>query len=185
MRRLLMFVLAVLAAFAALAVPAGGARAGGIGVGVFGGTSVPVLQDDEDKGTLFGVRAPVKLIPLFTVEPFYASSALGDKTIDIAPGLSATREGSKVTTYGLNAMLTLGGPVTFYPFAGLGQAKFKRTSQDETFTSYHLGMGLSLSPIPKFSLDLRGELQAAVDGDVSRKLVNVSLGASYSLFSLP
>ena len=33
--------------------------------------------------------------------------------------------------------------------------------------------------------DLRGELQAAVDGDVSRKMLNLSLGASYSLFSMP
>ena len=33
--------------------------------------------------------------------------------------------------------------------------------------------------------NLRGELQAAVDGGVSRKMVNVTLGASYSLFSMP
>ena len=172
-------------ALAALALLAGSARAGGIGVGVFGGTSVPVLQADQDKGTLFGVRAPIKLIPLFTVEPFYASSALGDKTIDLGGGVSVTRDGSKVTSYGLNAMLTLGGPVSFYPYAGIGQAKFKRTAQDESFTSYHMGLGLGLSPIPKLSVDLRGELQAAVDGGVSRKLANVTLGASYSLFSMP
>lgn len=179
------FLVFALAALAALMVSAGSTRAGGIGVGVFGGTSLPVLQADQDKGTLFGVRAPIKLIPLFTVEPFYSSSSLGDKTIDLAPGVSVTREGSDVTSYGLNGMLTLGGPVTFYPFVGVGQAKFKRTAQDESFTSYHMGLGLGLSPIPKFSLDLRGELQAAVDGDVSRKMVNVSLGASYSLFSMP
>ena len=160
------------------------ARAASVGVGVFGGSSIPVLQADQDKGTLYGVRAPVKLVPLLAVEPFFSSSALGDKTVDVG-GFSVTREGSDVTTYGMNAMLTLGGPVSFYPYAGIGQTKFKRTAQDESFTSYHLGLGLGLSPIPKFSFDLRGELQAAVDGDVSRKMLNVTLGASYSLFSMP
>jgi len=65
--------------------------------------------------------------------------------------------------------------VAFYPYVGVGEAKFKRTSQDESFTSYHMGSGSACAD-PKFSLDLRGELQAAVDGDVSRKLVNISLG---------
>jgi hypothetical protein len=168
-----------------LALAAGNARAGGIGVGVFGGTSVPVLQNDEDKGTQFGVRVPVKLIPLITIEPFYSSSSLGDQTVSLTPGVTFTREGSKVTTYGANAMLTLGGPVTFYPYAGIGQAKYKRTAQDESFTSYQFGLGLGLSPIPKFSIHLRGGLQAAVDGAVSRKLLDITLGASYSLFNLP
>ena len=172
-------------ALLALALGAGGARAGSIGVGVYGGPSVPVLQDDQDNGTLYGIRAPVKLIPLFTAEPFYSKSSLGDKTFDLAPGVSVTREGSDVTTYGVNAMLTLGGPMAFYPYVGIGEAKFERTGQDEEFTSYHVGFGLGLSPIPKFSVDLRGELQAAVDGDVSRKLFNITVGASYALLSLP
>lgn len=176
---------ALLSALAAIALLASGARAASIGVGVFGGTSVPVLQDDQDNGTLFGVRVPVKLVPLVTVEPFFSSSAMGDKTLDIGPGVSVTREGSDVTSFGLDAMLTMGGPVRFYPFVGVGSAKFKRTGQDESFTSYHMGLGLGMSPVPKLSVDLRGELQAAVDGDVSRKMLNITLGASYSLFSMP
>jgi len=134
----------------ALALTASGARAGSIGVGVYGGPSVPVLQDDQDNGTLYGIRAPVKLIPLFTAEPFYSKSSLGDKTFDLAPGVSVTREGSDVTTYGVNAMLTLGGPIAFYPYVGIGEAKFKRTGQNE-----------------------------------SRKLFNITVGASYAILSLP
>lgn len=174
------FVIAV----ALLVLGTGTARAASIGAGLFGGVSVPVLQDDQDNGSLIGVRFPVKLVPLFAVEPFFAKTALGDKTLDVG-GFSVTREGSDVTTYGLDAMLTLGGPVSIYPYAGIGQAKFKRTAQDESFTSYHLGLGLGFTMVPKVALDLRGELQAAVDGDVSRKMFNVTLGASYSLFSMP
>jgi len=175
----------LLVAIAALALAADTARAGSIGVGVFGGASVPILQDDQDNGSIYGVRIPVKLVPLLTVEPFYMDTDLGDKTFEIAPGISTTRQGSEVTSYGLNAMLTVGGPLSFYPFVGLGSAKFERDGQDETFTSYHLGAGLALHPIPKFGVDLRAELQMAADEGISRKLINITLGASYSLFSLP
>lgn len=178
MKRLLMI------ALVAFACVASNAHAGSIGVGAFGGVSVPVLQEDQAQGSLLGIRVPVKLVPLFTAEPFYSKGKLSDKTVTIG-GLDFTREGFDVTTYGLNAMLTLGGPISFYPYAGIGKAKFERTGQNESWTSYSLGLGLSLSPIPKVSVDLRGELQAAVDGDVSRKMVNVTLGASYSLFSMP
>ena len=179
------FLACLLVAFAGLVTCVGGARAGSVGLGAYVGTSVPVVQADEDRGPLYGLRVPIKLVPAFTVEPFYSSSSLGNKTIDIAPGVSATLEGSDVTSYGLNALLTLGGPVTFYPFAGIGQATFKRTGQDETFTSYSFGLGLGVSPAPKFTIDLRAEMQAAVEGDVSRKMGNFTLGASYALFNLP
>jgi len=180
MRKLQLFALAALL----VGVGAGAARAASIGVGVFGGVSAPVLQEDEGQGTLYGLRAPVKLVPLIAVEPYYASTALGDKTITVG-STSLTRDGSDVTSYGLNAMLTMGGPIAFYPFAGVGEAKFKRTGQDQEFTTYQLGFGLGLSPLPKLSLDLRGEFQVATDQDVSRKMVNVTVGASYAIFSLP
>lgn len=169
---------------AALLLGAGAAHAGSISAGVFGGMSVPVLQEDQENGSMFGLRARANLVPLFAVEPFYASTALGDGSVDVG-GLSFAREGFDVTTFGVNAMLTMGGPVSFYPFVGIGSAKYKRTGQEDSFTSYHMGLGIGLSPMPKFSVDLRGELQAAVDGDVSRKTANITLGASYSIFSMP
>jgi hypothetical protein len=178
MRRLLFLSLAVLAMTASVA------RAGSIGIGVFGGESVPVLQDDVDKGTMYGVRVPVKLVPLVSLEPFYASSGLGDKTTTIE-GVSYTRSGFDETAYGLNAMLTMGGPVSFYPYAGIGSTKLKRTGAESTFTSYDFGIGVGFHVIPKIELHVRGELQAVVDGDASRKFGNVTLGASYALFSMP
>ena len=160
------------------------ARAASIGFGFFAGASVPIVQEDQDNGSLWGFRAPVKLVPLLAVEPYFSSASLGDKTQEIG-GFSVTREGSDVTGFGLNAMLTMGGPVRIYPFVGIGSAKYKRTGQDESFTAYNLGLGFGVGLIPKLDLDLRGELQAASDGDVSRKVVNISLGASYSIFSIP
>jgi hypothetical protein len=167
-----------------LAVPAGVANAGSIGLGAFAGMSIPLLQEDVDQGTMFGLRAPVKLIPLVTVEPYYASSSLGDKDVTVA-GFTYTREGFDEKAFGLNAMLTMGGPVSFYPFAGLGQTKLERPGSDLSLTTYNVGFGLGFSPVPKVSVHIRGELQMAVDSGASRKFGNATIGASYALFSMP
>lgn len=175
---------AFMMALVATSLLAGASHAASIGFGFFAGASVPVVQEDQDNGSVWGLRAPVKLVPLFAVEPYYSSAALGDKTQSVG-GFSLTREGSDVTAFGVNAMLTMGGPVRFYPFVGIGTAKYERTGQSESFTAYNLGLGLGIGIVPKLDFDLRGELQAAASDGVSRKVVNISLGASYSIFSIP
>jgi hypothetical protein len=168
-----------------LAVTAGTAGAVGIGVGAFAGMSWPVAQEDVAQGSLYGLRVPVAIVPLFTVEPYYASGQLGDAEETIA-GITYTREGFDETGYGLNAILTTGGPVSFFPYAGVGQTKLTRSgSEDLDLTTWNLGLGIAVSPMPKLSVNLRGEFQMAVDGDASRKFGNVTLGASYALFNLP
>lgn len=178
MRRLFALTLVV------LGLMAGTAYARGVGAGLYTGMSLPVLQADVDKGTIMGLRAPVSLVPLFTVEPYFASTSLGDKTETIGT-IDYVRTGFDEKSYGVNALLTMGGPVSFYPYAGLGQTSLKRTGYDKSFTTYNFGMGLGISPAPKLSIHIRGELQAVVDGEASRKFGNVTLGASYSLFSMP
>jgi hypothetical protein len=171
----------------ALALAAHMAHAGTISVsgGAFGGMSFPVLQEDQDQGSIYGVRAPIKFTSLFTAEPYYASTALGDKTVEVAPGFSATRSGSDVTTFGANAMFTFGASTLFFPYAGIGSTHYKREGQDETLVSFNAGLGLGITLIPKLMLDARAELQAARNGETSRKIANVMLGVSYSIFSSP
>jgi hypothetical protein len=171
-------------ALVALALGSAPARAAGIEVGAFGGLSFPVVQDDVKQGAMFGVRVPVKLVPLFTVEPFFASSALGEAEETIGD-LTYTREGFDATAFGVNAMLTLGGPVSFYPFASVGQTSLKRAGFDDSFTTFGGGLGVGISPAPKFSIHVRGELQAVVDGEASRKFGNATVGVHYALFSMP
>ena len=127
----------------------------------------------------------MRLAALFALEPFYSTSALGDKTIETSPGFSVTREGSDVTTYGVNALFPFGTKTMLYPFVGIGSAHFARDGEDETFPSYDIGLGLGFTLIPKLALDLRGELQVASSGDTSRKMANVTLGATYSIFHTP
>lgn len=167
-----------------LALSASVARAGGIGIGAFAGMSYPVLQEDTGNGTLYGVRAPVTLVPLVTVEPFWASSRLSDKVTTIA-NASYTREGFDESAYGVNLQLTMGGPLSFYPYAGVGRTKLERSGYGQSFTTYDAGLGLRVSPVPKLALDLRAEMQAVVDGEVTRKFANATAGVSYRLFGLP
>lgn len=171
--------------FSALALALVPAAAGAIGVGggVFGGMSYPVLQDNAGTGSQFGVRVPVTLAPAVTVEGFYASSALGDVDETIA-GQTYTRSGPDVTTFGANAILNFGGAYRFYPFLGVGSSTIKQAgTEDLTDTSINFGVGFGFSLMPKLSLDLRGELNSVITGDTSRKFGNLTVGVAYALFS--
>jgi len=173
------------AALLALAVVPAVATAGSIGLGVFGGPSFPILDSNAGNGSQFGVRVPVNLIPLLSVEPFYAKSSLGDKE-ETFGGISYKRSGPDVSTFGANVLLSIGGPFQFYPFVGLGSSKIEQSGiSDITKTSYDFGVGFGISPMPKLSVQLRAEMNAVVTGDTSRRFGNITVGASYALFSLP
>jgi hypothetical protein len=170
----------------ALALFAGTAAAVDIGVGAYGGVNVPVLNDLSKQGTDFGIRVPVKLIPLLTVEPFWSKSSLGDAEEDIA-GITYTRDGGDLTGFGANALLTFGAPMfQFFPFAGIGSYKLERDgAEDVSDVGYSFGLGLGTSLIPKLSLSVRGELDMVITDETSQKFAKVTAGAAYSFFSLP
>lgn len=168
-------------AMIALLCGAGSAQAVSVGIGAFGGITYPIVQDDTGQGTQFGVRAPVSLMPLLTVEPYFASSSGGD-----ADESFGTRSGLDVTAFGANVLLPFGTGFRFYPFAGIGSHTLKRTgSEDVTHTGYNFGLGFGFSPpLAGLSIDVRGELNAVVDGDVSRKWGNATVGVSYNVFRM-
>jgi hypothetical protein len=192
MRRLVALALA----FACVtAVPA---RAGGIALGAFGGMTYPVVQKDTGNGTLYGVRAPVSLVPFLTVEPYWASSSFADKQLTLGP-VSYTRSGFDETAYGVNVLVASGGPLSFYPFAGLGRATLKSGGASQAYTTYDGGFGVGVSIVPKLSFHLRGEFQAVMcdpttrtfgdvtitEGKTTRKFASVTAGVTYSLLGLP
>jgi len=169
----------------ALALPASQALARGIGIAGYGGITVPVLSDDADRGTQFGVRAPVRLIPMLTFEPFYESNALGDVTEDFG-GVSYTRSGGDVSRYGLNALVEFGTGVSFYPYGGISQHNWTRDgSADVNEVGYNVGIGLGFAIPAGFRIDVRGELDVIPTDDTSRKLANANVGVSYNVFKMP
>ena len=178
MKRTLLLVLAALAA------GAGTAQATGVGVGVFAGGSIPIVQDDTGSGSQFGVRVPVHVAPLITIEPFFASSALGEVT-DTFGGNSYSRKGFDVRTYGVNA--ALGGigmmpGLSFYPYVGLASYKLSRdNSADISKMGYNFGLGLGFGLPSSISIGVRGELAMVVTDKTSRKFANVTAGITYKL----
>ena len=171
----------VIAAAFGLVLAAGAANATGVGAGIYGGYSFPVLQEDVGSGSMYGFRAPISLSSIVTLEPFYASSSLGDVE-ETFSGISYTREGFDGTSYGANVLFgNIGGPgFHFYPYAGLGKFKLERTGTDIDEMGYNFGLGFGIGVAPKISLQVRGELEMVKIEDTSRKFGNVTGGVSYS-----
>jgi opacity protein-like surface antigen len=169
-----------------LALTAGPASAVTIGGGAFGGLSIPVAQDDNGQGTIFGIRAPVGFAPMFTVEP-YASWTTGGEAEQTVAGIELTRSGIDLTSYGANVLLTFGTGVQFFPFAGIGSTASERDGLDQSSTSYNFGLGIGFKPFAMpLAIDVRGEYFSVTDEnntDIGRNWGNVTLGATYMIFS--
>ena len=149
----------------------------GLGVGAYGGVSFPIIQDDTGGGGVFGLRVPVKVIPLITVEPFYLTSSLNDVDEEIG-GITYTRSGFDEKAFGANVLFRFG---SFYPFAGIGSYKLERNDEDKIQeTGWSFGLGLAIPAGRMFTVDLRGELDAIVTGDTSRKFGNLTAGLTYN-----
>jgi opacity protein-like surface antigen len=179
----------------ALALAGGAAQAGpiGVGIGVFGGLSVPILQDVStssfspgdafgENGKQFGVRVPVHAIPVVTLEPYYSKASYDDRDETIG-GITYTREGFDAKSFGVNAIL--GSPdgrgIHFFPYLGIGKTKLTRTGEEINKTGYNFGFGLGISPAQKISVQIRSEFSMIVTGDTSRKYGGINAGLSYRL----
>jgi hypothetical protein len=166
----------------ALGLAPNAASARGVGVGVFGGANIPIVQDDNGSGSQFGVRVPVTLLKHLNVEPFFGSVSDGDASQTIG-GIGYTRSGFDISSYGANVLFPFGGHLKFYPMVGLSTNKLTRSgSTDQTLNGFHFGLGLGLSPLPKLSVDLRGEAADIAKSGSGRTFANVTLGVSYQVF---
>jgi hypothetical protein len=175
----------LLGALLLLALVSGPAAAVSVGVGAYGGVSIPVVQDDNGNGSIFGFRVPVKIIPLISAEGYYASTAGGDKSVDAA-GVTYTRSGIDNTSFGVNALFTFGTGMQMFPFVGIGSNHLKRDGLDATETGYDFGLGLGFKlPLTGLSGDARGTFNVVTDAgssQASRKWAELTVGVNYALF---
>lgn len=178
----------ILIGLLALTLVPGLARAVTIGGAVFGGTSIPAVQDDNGTGPMFGIRVPVNFVPLIAVEPYYAQTNGGDKDYTAA-GVAYTRDGIDMTSYGANVLFTFGTGMKLFPFVGLSSNHMKRSGLDQTETGYDLGIGLGFKlPLAGLGADIRAAGNVVTDpanSDVSRKWAEITIGVNYSFFSTP
>jgi opacity protein-like surface antigen len=163
-----------------------------LGVMGYGGYSVPVLQDvsgtDDitgESGSQFGLRAPVKIIPVVTLEPFFATSSYGSRTEEIpeGSGLTYSRDGWDATAFGLNVLLgnTLSPGFKVFPYAGLGTTSLERSGESLDEMTWNFGLGLGFGATSKLAVQLRGDVAMVVTDDTSRKFGSVTLGVQYKL----
>jgi opacity protein-like surface antigen len=172
-------VLFLAAALLALASTAATAEPIKIGIGAYGGVSIPVLNDMSKQGAQFGIRVPIYTNPVFTVEPYYTSATLGDATQNAA-GIDYTRDGGDLSGYGVNVMYSFGA---FYPWGGVGSYTIKREgAEDIKKFGYQFGLGLGFKLIPKLSLHVRGGLDVVPTDGTSQKFGEVNAGLNYALF---
>ncbi len=149
-----------------------------LGVGAFGGLSIPLAQDDQASGTVFGFRARISLAGSLALEGQLGMTKWGQA--DPVDGITLP-EGSKLTSFGVNGILGGGPGPGMKPFflAGFGSYKIKNddTGFDESRMGYNGGIGLGIGLGPKLSLDARGEaVIIPMDGGGSKKAVTGTAG---------
>lgn len=178
----------VLIGMLALMLAPGLARAVTIGGAVFGGTSIPIVQDDNGSGSQFGVRVPVNFVPLITVEPYFAQTN-GGSTSYTAAGASYSRDGIDMKSFGANVLFEFGTGFRMFPFAGIGSNHLTRSGLDQTETGYDFGLGFGFNlPLAGLGADVRGAVNVVTDpasSDASRKWGEITVGVSYAIFHMP
>jgi len=158
-----------------------------IGIGGFAGLSIPLAQDDQASGKEFGFRARVKL-SFLTVEPNFTIAKWGQADPPSGSGISEMPDGSKVTSFGVDALLG-GAPGVpgFKPFFVIGGASYKIKNDenpqiDESALGFSAGLGFLFGLSPKFDLDVRGKgVVIPTDGGGSKKAVSVTAGVAVNL----
>jgi hypothetical protein len=172
----------------ALSLAAGPAAAAGIGIGVFGGWSIPIVNDLSEQGSVYGARLPVSFSPGLSAEAFYTQAALGDVEEEFA-GDTYTRDGGEMKAVGANLVLSTGAPMfAFKTILGLGSYKLEREgSADIQKVGYQFGLGVGFSPagVAGLAFDVRGEFVMVPTDDTSQKFGNITAGVTYRFFSTP
>ena len=150
------------------------------GVGAFGGLEIPIVQDDQDQGTILGFRARARLTPMITLEPRLHFTKYGDPSFD---EFTADLEGSKVTAFGVDALV--GTPFNrfgVFGIVGIGSYKIKRdqTGQDESEIGWSGGVGFEFGLTPQVAIDVRGlGIIIPTEGGGSKKSAAVFTGVNF------
>jgi hypothetical protein len=174
--------LALWAFLALMLVPPAMAAPVKLGFGAFGGLNIPVVQDDQNTGNIFGIRARIKLMSFIVAEPNIAFGKWGAP--DPIRGFDLGIDGSKIKSYGVDATIGgLPGAPGLKPFAVLGAGiysiKNDDTGYDESKLGFSFGLGAGIGLTPQFDLDVRGVGIVAPQEEGSKKAVFVTGGLTY------
>jgi len=158
------------------------AQAGQTGVGIYGGTLYPVVQEDQESGYVFGAKVRFQLTGPLLMEPHLTLGSFGN--VEIA-GVGE-RDGSSFTHYGIDLVLgSMAGPGP-KPYAFIGGAIYnsKRDHEDAINKSgWSFGLGLALGVTQLIDVDVRGRFNIVssetMTGSATRKSVGATAGVTY------
>ncbi|HHI02848.1 MAG TPA: hypothetical protein ENL22_04955 [candidate division Zixibacteria bacterium] len=154
-----------------------------IGIGAFGGMNMPILQEDQGNGTVFGIKAKLKIIPIILLEPNLTFGKWGEP--DPIEGV-VLGSGSKISSYGIDAILG-GSPgmAGFKPYflvgAGIYTVKNDDTGYDKSKLGYSAGLGISIGVGPKMDIDISGKAIFAPQDGGAKKAIFITGGLTYYL----
>ena len=153
-----------------------------LGVGAFGGFNIPVVQDDQKTGSVFGLRARLRVLPILTAEPNVTFGKWGSP--DEIEGIKWEIDGSKINSYGIDAIIgNLHGVQGFKPFgfvgAGIYNVKNDDTDYDESKLGFSGGLGFAVGLSPTLDIDVAGRLVVAPQEDGSKKAFFITTGLNF------
>ncbi|UCD95231.1 MAG: hypothetical protein JSU69_04055 [Candidatus Zixiibacteriota bacterium] len=140
------------------------------GFGAFGGAVIPIAQEDQGSGAVFGFRGQVSVLPGIIVEPNVSFAKYGEAEFEFG-----TREGSKITSYGVEVLIgARPGQIGFGMFGIIGAGAYSMSrllgSEDVTKFGFSTGVGFSFGLDPKIGLDLRGKVDViSSEGGATKK----------------
>jgi opacity protein-like surface antigen len=149
------------------------------GLGGYGGVHIPIIQEDQNSGAIFGLKAKVGLLPGIVLEPNINMAKFGEREYSFG-----TREGSKITSFGIDALLGGGlGAVGFKMYGILGGGYYSvRRDNDEDINriGWSTGLGFEIGLTPSMGIDIRGKLNViSTEGGGSKKAAAVTGGLNY------
>ncbi len=162
-----------------------------LGVEVFSGYDMPVLQQDVGSGTLFGLAVRGHVWGPFHGELFFRSTSQGDvdETLEFGGGTSETitYPGGSLSGFGANLLLAKSHPVSVWPYLqlGLSSNSLKPGSsikKDETLMGWSFGGGTGINLYNKaLYLDVNTNLLVMPfhDNKASRKNWQSRVGIQY------
>lgn len=152
------------------------------GVGGFGGINIPVVQDDQKSGTVFGLKGRYALMQMIIVEPHVSFGKWGDP--DPIDGIDLGISGSKINSYGID--VTLGGmpgKKGLKPYGLIGVASYSVKNDDTDYDESKLGLaagfGFAVGVSPLIDIDLRGKAIIAPQEEGSKKAIWILGGLNY------
>ncbi|MEW5873964.1 MAG: outer membrane beta-barrel protein [Candidatus Zixiibacteriota bacterium] len=155
------------------------ASATGIGVGGFGGVSIPLAQDDGEKGSVFGGHVKLSLGGILGIEPNISFFKNGDW--DVEEGI--TLAGSTFSSVGVNLMLGASGPVTaMRPLMFVGGKYYSEDNdlrETDSRIGWNAGLGLEFGGGP-IGVEVRGSFELmTLEGGGSRKWGHITGGVNF------